>query len=64
MVLLAAKEAVHFARYVGIQRVSIISTRRTGSVSVHEATVAQGGGEVGEVGAEEGIEPSPESMEE
>ena len=30
----------------------------------HEATVSQGGKEVGEVGAEEGIEPSPESMEE
>ena len=30
----------------------------------HEATVSQGGGEVGELGAEEGIEPCPESMEE
>ena len=33
-------------------------------VPEHKATVAQGEGEVGEVGAEEGIEPSPESMEE
>ena len=31
-------------------------------VSEHEATVVQGEGEVGQVGAEE-IEPSPESIE-
>ena len=33
-------------------------------VPEHEATVAQGEGEVGEVGAEKEIEPSPENMEE
>ena len=33
-------------------------------VPEHEATIAQGGGEVGEVGAKEEIEPSLESTEE